>query len=164
MQKTLYSATELERRYLSGLQLVTMLRPSFRKHFLEDNFSEISNIADDGNAESFTDASSVSDTRTSTTISDGGAFSKREIETKSVQRNSGESNENAKDPLWDSDRSVYELQLNQLQEQLVETMVENQQLGKETFYAFFKDHLLPMSVSHEVERMNAKKLNGNQTP
>ena len=35
------------------------------------------------------------------------------------------------DSKWDSDRSVYEMQLNQLQEQLVATMVENQQLGKD---------------------------------
>lgn len=33
------------------------------------------------------------------------------------------------DPNWSSDRSIYEMQLNQLQEQLVETMLENQQLG-----------------------------------
>ena len=37
---------------------------------------------------------------------------------------------------WMKERNVFELQLNQLQEQLVAAMVQNQQLG-ETFYFIF---------------------------
>ena len=106
-----------------------MLRPSLRKKFQEDNFSELSNIVDSWDAEPFADANPEWETQNDITKSDGGTSSKEDTGTKSVKQNSGSSDENAKDPLWDSDRSVYELQLNQLQEQLVETMVENQQLG-----------------------------------
>ena len=108
-----------------------MLRPSLRKKFQEDNFSEMSNIMDSWDTEPFVDANPVSETQNDIRKSDGGTISKEDIGTKSVKKISGSSNGNAKDPLWDSDRSVYELQLNQLQEQLVETMVENQQLGRE---------------------------------
>ena len=37
---------------------------------------------------------------------------------------------NEKGDKWEDERRIFETQLNQLQEQLVATMVQNQQLGK----------------------------------
>ena len=110
-----------------------MLRPSFRKHFHEDNVNDISDVLENEVAE----ASSVLDSRTNKSNSESSVDGKVDIKPKSMPQKPGKPNESEKDPQWDSDRSVYELQLNQLQEQLVETMVENQQLGIYIDYLVF---------------------------
>ena len=107
-----------------------MLRPNFKKYFQEDNFSESSCVLNDGDAEPFVDANPVWESRESNGDCEDGKKESRP-KPKSVQQDVRSSGKSTKDPDWDSDRSVYELQLNQLQEQLVETMVENQQLGKD---------------------------------
>ena len=121
-----YDAEKLTtKRYLQAPSFAIMLRPSFRKHFHEDNFNDISDVLENEVA----DASSVFDSRTNNSKSESSIDGKADIRPKSMLQKPGKPNEGGKDPQWDSDRSVYELQLNQLQEQLVETMVENQQLG-----------------------------------
>ena len=95
-----------------------MLRPSFKKYFQEDNFSEPVTTNED-------DVEPCVDVKPDWTPSDSSSTKEKGDDKKS------ESTDRVKDdPGWDSDRSIYEMQLNQLQEQLVETMVENQQLGK----------------------------------
>ncbi len=97
-----------------------MLRPSFKKYFHDDNFSD-SSIASENESElaNEVEPSLLSDERAE---EDGGPkLGDKETLFKKLKRKS--------DPNWDSDRSIYEIQLTQLQEQLVETMLENQQLG-----------------------------------
>ena len=102
-----------------------MLRPSFRKYFKDDNLDP-SNTMDDFDPERYVDANPTWDSN-STENDDKSVLKQEGIGegSKATKKKPGED-----DPNWDSDRSIYELQLNQLQEQLVETMVENQQLGK----------------------------------
>lgn len=109
-----------------------MLRPAFKKYFQEDNFGDSPDFNEEEDAEPFVDASPAWESRD---LKDGNSAGKSSRPSRpSTQPTPGQndeevSGEKEKDPNWDSERSVYELQLNQLQEQLVETMVENQQLG-----------------------------------
>lgn len=109
-----------------------MLRPSFRKYFQDDNFSG-TEVVGDGDTEPFVDANTVWNEE----VSD--ADGSKEKAEKSIKPHVGPKSVqgSSKDPSWDSERSVYELQLNQLQEQLVETMVENQQLGTYNYSEFW---------------------------
>eukprot|EP00794_Sanderia_malayensis_P006066 gene6066-6768_t len=121
-----------------------MLRPSFKKLFNEDNFSESMTVEDD------VEPAIEEEAEPSLLKKDcqDGAFLSRPAESK--MHNSG-------DPKWDSDRSVYEIQLTQLQEQLVETMLENQQLGSE-LEKFKKKGVDSLMKELEEERKKNKKL------
>eukprot|EP00795_Rhopilema_esculentum_P002407 gene2407-18055_t len=123
-----------------------MLRPSFKKLFQEDNFSESLTMNED-------DAESCVDVKPDWTPSDSSSTKGKGDDKKS------ESTDRVKDdPGWDSDRSIYEMQLNQLQEQLVETMVENQQLGEELRQLKEKGKLEQLSKELEEEKKKNRKL------
>ena len=107
-----------------------MLRPSFRKYFQDDNLDQ-SNTVDDFDPELYVDANPTWDSNS--TENDDKSVLKKESIGEGSKATKKEPGFGKDDPNWDSDRSIYELQLNQLQEQLVETMVENQQLGKKPF-------------------------------
>ena len=107
-----------------------MLRPSFRKYF-KDGDLDPANSIDDFDPELYVDANPTWDSDSTENHADNKSVVKQggiSEGSKATKQDKGED-----DPNWDSDRSIYELQLNQLQEQLVETMVENQQLGKMLF-------------------------------
>ncbi len=94
-----------------------MLRPSFKKYFHDDNFSDSPTLQDE------TELGAEAEVEPSLLEKDGGDVKDGLLKKSTILKSQND------DPNWISDRSVYEIQLNQLQEQLVETMLENQQLG-----------------------------------